>query len=280
MRQKLFAWIAFGLCAALAAAAVCVAVWRFGGERREEPERTAETVQTAEEPESVEENNSRPDLVTGRDSAVIEEQPRPAGADFFADAAFLFNSVSQGLELYDYDGLLAEADFYGEEELSCFGAMEYIRQMEDGEYGKVYISLGVVELGHDMENIRPCYEDMLEALKSYDETMIIVLVSVPPVSAYRSSTDYNCTQENILEYNEMLVSLAEQWDVWYLDAYSVLGNEEGFLPSEVTMDGIHFTPAYYRSWFQLLASHYVNDGSVPADPVPTAAPEVEILPDA
>lgn len=282
MRQKVTALAVLGLCVILMIATVFVSVWRFGGTAEEMPgtgaSENAGTEETAETAEPKEDDRSLPDLVSGRLSERIEKQPRPADAAYFANAAFLVNSVSQGLDLYDYDGLLAEADFYGEEELSCFGAMEYIRAMEGEGYGKVYIGLGVNELGHDIENIRPCYENMLAQLKVYDENMTIVLMSVPPVSAYKSDTDYNCTQANVLEYNEMLLSLAAAWDVWYLDVYSVLGDQEGYLPSEVTMDGIHFTPAYYGAWFETLANFYVNDGTVPAEPLPTEAPEREGLP--
>lgn len=281
MRQKAVALTALGLCVLLMIAAVLVAVWRFGGAEEEPRAPEAEERVPAEAPAdkgSKGEDSGLPDLVSGRLSEQIEKQPRPADAAYFSKAAFLVNSVSQGLDLYDYDGLLAEADFYGEEGLSCFGAMEYIRAMEGQGYGKVYIGLGVNELGHDIENIRPCYENMLTKLKEYDENMTIVLMSVPPVSAYRSGTDYNCTRANVLEYNEMLRSLAAAWDVWYLDVYSVLGDEEGYLPSEVTMDGIHFTPAYYGGWFETLANFYVNDGTVPDEPLPTEIPEAEGLP--
>lgn len=283
MRQKATALIALGLCVLLMIGAAAVAVWRFGGAAEEALETEPETDVSAENvpadaEEKPEDDGLLPDLVTGRLSAVIEKQPSPADAAYFADAAFLFNSVSQGLDLYDYDGLLAEADFYGEEELSCFSAMEYVRAMEGEDYGKVYIGLGVNELGHDIENIQPCYENMLAQLKVYDENMTIVLMSVPPVSAYKSSTDYDCTQANILEYNAMLQSLAEAWDVWYLDVYSVLGDEEGYLPSEVTMDGIHFTPAYYGDWFETLANYYVNDGTVSAVPLSAEVPEAAVPP--
>ncbi len=273
MSRKTAALGSLGLCVLLLIGAIWMALWRFGAPVEEAPPE-AETVE-ALPPVDVEEERRLPDLVAGRTGAQIEKQAIPADGAYFADAAFLINSVSQGLDLYDYEDLLGEADFYGAEDLSCFGAMEYIRAMEGQGYGKVYIGLGVNELGHDIENIQPCYENMLAQLKVYDENLTIVLMSVPPVSAYKSETDYNCTRANVLEYNEMLRALAEEWDVWYLDVYTPLGDEEGYLPSEVTMDGIHFTPAYYTAWFETLATCYVNDGTVHAQATPTVDPATE-----
>ena len=277
MRQKAVTLGILALCVLLIIGAVLMALWRFGApEAAPAPAAAAETPAGAEPAESA--ARERPDLLTGRTDAQLQKQPYPVDGAYFADAAFLVNSVSKGLDLYDYEELLRAADFYGEEELSCFDAMEYIRAMESGDYGKVYISLGVNELHRDIEYIQPCYENMLAQLREYDEDMIIVLVSVPPVSAYRSETDYSCNRKNVLAYNEMLRALALEWDAWYLDVYSVLGDEEGYLPSEVTMDGIHFTPAYYAGWFEALANCYVDDGTVAAEPAAQQTPEVELLP--
>lgn len=277
MRQKMIAFLILGLCLFLLAAAVMVGLWRFGGiERPEEPAAPSEDYvyelnsdgETEKEPEIPAER-----VMPERDSAVIQAQPLPADAAYFADAAFLVNSVSQGLDMYDYDGLLTQADFYGTEKLTAFDAMDYIRQMEDGDYGKVYIGLGVNELWRDMDALRGCYMEMLEELMSYSSDSIIVLMGVPPVSAYKSGTNANYTRELVAEYNEMLLALAEDWGVWYLDTGSVLADEEGYLPSEVTEDGLHFTPAWYQRWFALLAENFVNDGSVETEPLPAEAME-------
>lgn len=277
MRQKMIAFLILGLSLFLLAVAVVVGLWRFGGiERPAEPVAPSEDYvyelnsdgEPVKEPEVPAER-----VIPERDSAVIPAQPLPADADYFADAAFLVNSVSQGLDMYDYDGLLTQADFYGTEKLTAFDAMDYIRKMEDGGYGKVYIGLGVNELWRDMDALRGCYMEMLEELMSYSSDSIIVLMGVPPVSAYKSDTNANYTRELVAEYNEMLLGLAEDWGVWYLDTGSALADEEGYLPSEVTEDGLHFTPAWYQRWFALLAENFVNDGSVETELLPAEAME-------
>lgn len=275
MRQKTIAFGLLGLCLLLLAAAVGTGVWYFGGAAGEAPAAAQESPagQPAEDPVAEAEEPSVPAqrVKPERDSAVLSPQPVAAGADYFADAAFLVNSVSQGLDMYDYDGLLTQADFYGTANLAAPDAMDYIRQMQDGDYGKIYIGLGINELWRDTDVLRSCYAQMLEELMSYRTDSIIVLMGVPPVSAYKSSTNANYTRELVAAYNTMLLDLAEEWGVWYLDTGSVLADEEGYLPSEVTEDGIHFTPAWYQRWFALLAENFVNDGTVKTEPLPAEA---------
>lgn len=273
MRQKTIALLMLGLCVLLAGAAAVIGVWHFGGGGTEEPSPAAEVSQALTTEEEEPEGKAIPAerVVPERDSAVIPARSVSAGEAYFADAAFLVNSVSMGLEMYDYEGLLSGADFYGEEELDAFDGVDYIRKMESGDYGKIYIGLGLNELSRDLDAVRACYQEMLEELMRYSDDSIIVLMSAPPVSAYKSSTNASYTRELVRAYNAMLLDLAEDWGVWYLDACSVLSDEEGYLPSEVTEDGMHFTPAWYKNWFALLAEHYVDDGTVETGLLPAEA---------
>ena len=276
-----------GLSAFLLLTAIVVAVWRFDGRadgesasRAERQSQTAdESAGDTAEQEPAETLTPAAQALRDRMDPVIREQATAVDGAYFADAAFVVNSVSRGLDLYDYDVLLAKADFYGGADFSVYDVMDCIREMEGKTYGKIYLGLGIEELGDDIEDIQASYENILSELRTRAPESIVVLMSVPPVSEYKSSTDTYCNRELVVEYNEMLLKLAEAWDVWYLDVYTVLANEEGYLPSDVNEDGIHFTPAHYTAWFERLRTHYVNDGSVAAAPAPTEEPlpEAEIV---
>lgn len=287
MRPKMTALLLMGLSVFLLLLCIIVAVWRFeGGDSGAAREKTEQQTLAAEDaPGETAEDTRTEDMsapaqaLREREDAVIQEQSEPVGQDYFADAAFLVNSVSRGLDLYDYDVLLAKADFYGGADMTVYDAMDCIREMEGKNYGKIYIGLGIGELGDNIENIQASYESILAELRTWAPDSIVVLMSVPPVSEYKSSTDDYCNRELVVEYNEMLQQLAESWDVWYLDVYTVLSNAEGYLPGDVNEDGIHFTPAHYAAWFERLTTHYVNDGSVVAA-APTPAPEEPVMPEA
>lgn len=285
MRPKMTALLLMGLSVFLLLTTIVVAVWRFGGNaekkenRRPENEAGATEVIVGEE-EPPEELTVQEQALRDREDPVIREQKTPVDGMYFDDAAFVVNSVSRGLDLYDYDILLAKADFYGGPDVSVYDVTDYLGEMADKNYGKIYLGLGLEEIGDDIEDIQASYENLLAELRTYAPDSIVVLMSMPPVSEYRSNSDEYCNRELVVEYNEMLLALAESWDVWYLDVYSVLANEEGYLPSDVNEDGIHFTPAHFTGWFERLRTHYVNDGSVPVEtPVPeeSAMPEAEII---
>ena len=290
MRSKMTALLLMGLSVFLLLTAIVVAVWRFGGnagdKRADRQSQTADSAETAETVDDgeIEEEKLTPaeEALRDRENPTIPLQQTPVDSAYFDDAAFVVNSVSRGLDLYDYQVLLIKADFYGNEDLSVYDAGNYIADMEGKTYGKIYLGLGLEEIGDDIEDIRSGYENLLTGLRTRMPDSIIILMSMPPVSEYRSKSDEYCNRELVVEYNEMLLSLADTWDVWYLDVYSVLANEEGYLPSEVNEDGIHFTPAHFTNWFETLRTHYVNDGSVAVEtPAPelSPAPEGESLPE-
>ena len=43
-----------------------------------------------------------------------------------------------------------------------------------------------------------------------------------------------------------------------LDVASALSNPEGILAKENTVDGVHFTKAWYKEWLSYLMSHTVE----------------------
>lgn len=288
MKQKTSALLSLGLCGILAAAVAVVAVRNHrGGEEKVLDERVV--VETAAAPEEEQsgfldglfqqsEPTAEPTAApspTPEPTATpvpdpeVTAQPSRAPEGYFADAAFVGNSVVTGLDMYDYDDVLAGADFYAANSVTVLGVSDYIRQMEGTVYGKVYVGLGTNEMSYDKDTLRGCFEDMIDMLLDYNPDCIIYLMSVTPVSEYKSSTNSSFTKELAIAFNEMLREIARDRGVYYLDVYSVLCNDQGYLPSEVTVDGIHFTPAHYAYWFDYLQTHYVPDGGAPAPAEPS-----------
>ena len=190
-------------------------------------------------------------------SSDVPVQIVPADAAYFADAAFVGNETVAALKLYDYDGLLTEAAFY---EVETITDTDYVNQIkEDGGYGKIYIGLGGHELAYKADVVRDSLRSAIGSLQAEYPECLIYLMSVSPVSQYRTSVSKAIRMDRIEEYNEMLTELAEEMGVWYLDITSGLVDEEGYLPSEVTEDGLNFTPGHYAAWYEVLAARYIGD---------------------
>ena len=160
------------------------------------------------------------------------------------------------LKRYDYDGLLTEAAFYEVDTVTDTG---YVRRIkEDGGFGKVYIGLGGRELSYRVDDLRDSLSSAIDALQGEYPDCIIYLMSVSPVSKYRESVSRAIRMDRLPEYNEMLLGLAAEKGAWYIEITSALVDEEGYLPSEVTEDGINYTPGHYAGWYERIATHYIG----------------------
>ncbi len=254
MSRKTSALLLMGLCVVLAVAAAATAFWLRGVESAGEAGQDA-ALSDREEAEA-----SDPSLP--EDSAAGDPSESSSGG-YFADAAFVGNFFIEGLDLYDYDGLLAGADFIWEEDATVFSASRLLSQVEDGDYGKVYLEFGTNELGYlyeedDKEELRQSYANVVDALRQSCPDAVICLMAVPPVSQYKSMTSTLYTQPLVEACNGMIRDLAQEKGARYLDVYSALSDEEGYLPSDVTVDGITFTPGHYEGWFGLLADERIG----------------------
>lgn len=205
----------------------------------------------------------------------IPERTVPAGAEYFADAAFLGNEMLDSLMMYDSQDILPddEGSWFWDEELTVLEAIPYAEEMKGGSFGKIYVTFGTHEMNYDSSSLREAYNMLLDRLQADHPQAIVYLVSAPPVSLWKTSNSSSTTRELVQSFNAMLKELAEERQVWFLNVYSALCNEEGYLPSDVTNDGVHFTPAHYELWYAYMQSHYIPDGTTadaPAAP-PTAA---------
>ncbi len=220
------------------------------------PEGAGETDAPAEDEtaEAAPDESAKP-KVTGR--AAVPEQQRPAEPSYFADAAFVGNETVMALKRYDYDGLLTEAKFYEVESVTDTGYVNRIRR--DGGCGKLYIGLGGYEMVNRVGELEDELRSAIEAIQTNYPDCIIYLMGVTPVSKYRESINKSLNMAVLPEYNEMLELLAEETGAWYIEITSALVDEEGYLPSDVTEDGMNFTPAHYAAWYERIATHYIGE---------------------
>lgn len=185
---------------------------------------------------------------------------------YFDDAVFIGDSLTMGLE--KFSGF--EAEFMCVSGLNTTSietaklpnkktVLETIADMD--HIGKVYIMLGTNEAGYnDSEAYIKRYGELIEAIRKEFPDVIIYLESILPVSKHTSDTT-NIKIDIITEYNEKLVKLAEDKQCYYVDCHSYFENPEGYLPSEISSDGIHLGPDKYRELAQYLCDHAVPANS-------------------
>lgn len=221
------------------------------------PQSTAGPVPTAKTADAADPAASAGAAAAPNVNAFVPSKASPASSAYFADAAFVGNETVAALKRYDYDGLLTEAAFY---EVETVTDTSYVRKIkDDGGYGKIYIGLGGYELAYRVDDLRDSLSSAISALKEEYPDCIIYLMSVSPVSKYRESVSRALRMDRLPEYNDMLLELAGEKGVWYIEITSALVDEEGYLPSEVTEDGINYTPGHYAGWYERIATHYIGE---------------------
>lgn len=190
-------------------------------------------------------------------------KPR-ADDSFFADTAILGNSLIDGLRLY---AKLKTVDYYCGTSMSVVSALNtknvllkngaygtQIDAMAQKQYGKVYIELGINEIGGSVTTYISRYRTLLDKIRAAQPNADIYIMAITPTSRSKVGTSFS--KDRVVMYNNALYQLAAEWGCWYLDDYTPLADSEGYLPSAETWDGVHFTPKKYSAWEEFIRTHY------------------------
>ena len=204
-------------------------------------------------------------------------EPVPEGEavddDWFADAVFIGDSRTDGLRLYSG---ITGASFLCYKGLTVFevmnnkaviqtdgGKVGVLQAMEGADYGKVYIMLGINELGwNNDQDVEDTFAQLLDKIKELEPEAQIYVQSIVPVSTEKckqTNQAYYITNEQIAVYNEIFRRLAEEKEVYYVNVAEALVDETGELPADASSDGIHFHREGYRTWYEYLKTHTVEE---------------------
>ena len=191
---------------------------------------------------------------------------------YFDDAAFVGDSRTDGLRLYSG---IKGADFYCYKGLTVFemddravveldgGKYTVEQALEKGpQYAKIYISLGINELGYfNDEAFHQTFGDFLKQVKASQPGAVVYLENLVPVNAEKCAANkqpYYVNNDRVAAYNAIFPQLAEEYQVVLLDVADALTDENGILPADATVDGVHFTKAWYQKWLAYLMEHTVD----------------------
>ena len=208
----------------------------------------------------------------------------PVEDTYFEDAAFLGDSRTEGFHLYS--GLKAGAYYYsvGATVESVFskkvetpaGKMPLLDAMAEEDFGKIYVMLGVNELGWSKtETFHDQYAKVIDRLRSDHPDAEIILQSILPVSAKQEKKKTYVNNGRIAAYNEVIFQLAEEKDCAFVDAAEAVTDENVCLRAAWNSDGVHLNVKGCRAWLEYLRTHPVGETGAPAEtevPAETEAP--------
>ena len=216
-------------------------------------------------------------------------QPAPEGEaveqSYFDDAAFVGDSRTDGFMLYSGIGTGKNLTSNG---LSIFRLSEKKALTIDGEkytllealaleeYGKVYISLGINELGYNNDKgFYRSYCAAIDEIRRVQPQAVIYIQGLIPVNekqAIESSGHDYLNNDHLRIYNDLLRQAAEEKQVVYLDLYSQFVDENGSLPEEDSRDGVHLKKEPCQRWLEYLKTHTVDFDTLYPDGPPVPEP--------
>lgn len=213
---------------------------------------------------------------------------------YFEDAAFVGDSRTDGFMLYSGVGTGENLSSNG---LSIFRLAERKALTIDGEkytllealalkeYGKVYISLGINELGYN--NDKGYYKNYcaaIDEIRRLQPKAVIYIQGLIPVNEEQAeaSTGHDYLKNDHLRvYNDLMRQIAEEKQVAFLDLYSEFADENGSLPKEASRDGIHLVKESCQRWLDYLKTHTADFDALYPDgpPMPEPADPAPVEPD-
>lgn len=219
-------------------------------------------------------NNSKNNLQSSVSQPSVTQAPKPVSSlipvseldtSFYDNAVFVGNSIADGIALY---GLLPQTDIYAKVGLSLDSvyttaadndSTAIADQLKSRKYSKVFLCFGEAELSSkDTSDFEDKYSELIEKVKSYQQSARIYLVAIPPVS--QDTEENGMDVRNITDYNDTIKKLAESEDVYYADAYTALADDDGYLKSGVSSDGINLNRDCYIEMLNYIADNsYIPD---------------------
>lgn len=196
------------------------------------------------------------------------------GEDYFADACFIGDSRTEGFRLYSG---ISQGDFIVHTGLKVFDvdtkdidyngeSMKVLDALGLKQYGKVYVCLGLNELGmYNDQGYYDHYAKLVDDIRGIQPDAVVYIQLLIPVNARKCAEkgqpDY-VTNEQIAVYNDLLRQLAQEKKAAMVDPGSVIVDETGELPYEMSGDGVHFNKSGYTAWYEYLATHTADKESL------------------
>ena len=185
---------------------------------------------------------------------------------YFDDALFIGDSRTVGIEEYGY---FEQADFFADVSMSVYKVWnrkiavtgKTKQKLEDilaqNSYGKVYVMLGINELGYDYEQNVKKYTELIEAIRVAQPEAVIYICANLHVTEKQSEADKYFNNDNINRFNQAIEALADGESCFYIDINPMFDDENGNLSTDYSSDEAHVKAQYYVAWCDWLMTQAI-----------------------
>ena len=207
--------------------------------------------------------------ITSVEETIEEDTPQIYTADisYFDDALFIGDSRTVGL--YEYGGL-GNAEVFADSGMSIYKVFNEEFALRSGEtvtlnealstkdFGKIYIMLGINELGYDFEQTVERFSEAVDTILTAQPKAYIFIQANLHITKEKSEKSEYFTNSNIDRYNEAISKLADNEQIFYLDVNPLYDDEQGCLSKEFTADHAHIKGKHYTEWVEFILQNAVR----------------------
>ncbi len=220
------------------------------------------TVTSTEAPETAAEPSVEVNIDPALASVAWPLQFTACDPSYFDDALFIGDSRTLGLSQY---GTLQNADYFADSGMNLYKLNDVTVSIEEQDltlsqlleakdYGKIYLMLGINELGYDFDTSVKKYRELTELLKASEPDAVIYLCANLHVTKNRSEGEPIYNNANIDRFNRETSKLADWQQLFYLDVNELFDDPEGNLDPAYTADDAHVLGKYYALWCDWLCT--------------------------
>ncbi len=137
------------------------------------------------------------------------------------------------------------------------GLLQRLEPIVQAKPHKVFLMIGINDIirGVRIEQIVQNYTTILTRFRTDSPSTRVYVQSLLPVGDRRYCQKMRST---ILEVNQILPTLAQQFDYQYIDLYPQFTNPQGGLDPQYSQDELHLNGKAYDRWRQLIQEFIVS----------------------
>lgn len=188
-------------------------------------------------------------------------------SSYFADALFIGDSRTVGLRDY---GNIKNASWFCDVGMSSYninnkklsvkgvGTVSLDQLLAKKKYSKVYIMLGINEVGYGLNQTANKYASIIKKIRNAYPDAIIYIEANLHVSKHKNDTDKYINNDRLNNLNSLMSRLANNTNTFYIDINEYFDDSNGNLKSGYTSDGVHPYAKYYAAWTNWIMKHAVQ----------------------
>lgn len=141
---------------------------------------------------------------------------------------------------------------------NTFGLFARLDEVLESKPAKIFLLIGVNDLGRNLPQAVTLnnYRRIVSKIRKESPKTQLYIQSILPLNEEILKYPYmKGKNPQVLALNEKLVELAKEFNVPFINIFSVYADDKNELKSELTLDGIHLRQAAYIQWANYLKNN-------------------------